>query len=41
MGWLDGTTGWMHMGLSGLWELVMGRRPGVLQSTGSRRVRHD
>ena len=41
MRWLGGTTGWMDMGLSKLWELVMGRRPGVLQSTGSQRVRHD
>ena len=41
MGWLDGITDWMDMGLSGLWELVMGRRPGVLQSMGSQRVRLD
>ena len=41
MGWLGGTTGWMDMSLSGLWELVMDRRPGVLQSTGSQRVRLD
>ena len=31
----------MDMSLSKLWELVMDRGPGVLQSMGSQRVRHD
>ena len=41
MRWLDGITDSMDMSLSKLWELVMDRRPGVLQSTGSQRVGHD
>ena len=41
MRWLDGITDSMDMSLSKLWELVMDRRPGVLQSMGSQRVRHD
>ena len=39
--WLDGVTDSMDMRLGGLWELVMDRRPGVLQSMGSQRVGHD
>ena len=39
--WLDSITDLMDMRLSKLWELVMDRNPGVLQSMGSQRVRHD
>ena len=41
MRWLDGITDSMDMSLSRLWELVMDRKPGVLQSMGSQRVGHD
>ena len=41
MRWLDGITDSMDMSLSGLWELVKAGSPGVLQSMGSQRVRHD
>ena len=37
VGWI---TNWMDMSLSKLWELVIGK-PGVLQSMGLQRVRHD
>ena len=41
----DETAGWhpdsMDVSLSELRELVMDRRPGVLQFMGSQRVRHD
>ena len=41
MRWLDGITDSMDMSLSTLWELVKDGKPGVLQSMGSQRVRHD
>ena len=41
MRWLDDITDVMDVSLSRLWELVMDRKPGVLQSMWSQRVRHD
>ena len=41
MRWLDGITDSMDISLSRLWELVMDKEAGVLQSMGSQRVRHD
>ena len=41
LGWLDGITNSMDMNLSRRQEIVRARKPGMLQSTGLQRVRHN
>ena len=41
MRWSGGINNLMYMSLGNLWELVMDRKPGVLQFMGLQRTGHD
>ena len=41
MKWPDGITYSLDRSLNKLWEIMKDRMPGILQSTGSQRVRHN
>ena len=41
MRWLDGIIDSIDMSLSKFWKMVKSGKPGVLQSMGLQRVRHD
>ena len=41
MRWLDGITDSKDLSLSKLWEMEKEGKPGVVQSMGLQRVRHD
>ena len=41
MRWLEGIINSINVSLSKLWEIVKEGKPGVLQSMGLQRVRHD
>ena len=41
MRWLDGIMDSIDMSVNKLWEIVKDRKPGVLQSMASQRVRHN